>query len=215
MEKKKGRVPASPERPDSAPPSAPREASAAAPSLPWTLTWFVLALLFLTLVWYPASKLSAHYSFGSNEGFNTTFAAEAAAGVPIYGNRPVYSYANYPPVSFDRVAVGLHARHQPNRPLDFFFRLSGNRRADRIDRGAAQPVLAVRGVLGPLLADLDSGFRRGPRRFERPPSSGCGFQRGGTLLLSARPRIHALAVYFPRRVCGEPRSEKGAGTRGC
>ena len=123
MEKKKGRVPASPERPDSAPPSAPREAFAAAPSLPWTLTWFVLALLFLTLVWYPASKLSAHYSFGSNEGFNTTFAAEAAAGVPIYGNPPVYSYANYPPVSFHLIAwlsVFTHDINLTGRWISFF-----------------------------------------------------------------------------------------------
>lgn len=123
MEKKKGRVPASPEKSVSAPPPAPPEASAAVPSLPWTLTWCVLSLLFLTLVWYPASKLSAHYSFGSNEGFNTTFAAQAAAGLKIYGNPPLYTYANYPPVSFHLIAWLSAITHDINltgRWISFF-----------------------------------------------------------------------------------------------
>ena len=103
MEKKKGRVAQGPERSDPKP-AATLEAAVQDPGLPWALTWCVLALLFLGLVWYPASKIPAHYSFGSNEGFNTTFAGAAAAGIKIYGTPPVYAYANYPPVSFHLIA---------------------------------------------------------------------------------------------------------------
>jgi Dolichyl-phosphate-mannose-protein mannosyltransferase len=116
MEKMKGRVPASPEKSASAP-------AEETPGLPWTLTWCFLAVLFLSLVWYPASKLSAHYSFGSNEGFNTTFEATAAAGGKIYGNPPVYLYANYPPVSFHLIAWLAAVTHDLNltgRWISFF-----------------------------------------------------------------------------------------------
>src|ERR1017187_3989664 len=144
MEKKKGRVAARPEKPDSAPAAAACEASARAGSLPWTLTWCVLALLFLTLTWYPASKLSAHYSFGSNEGFNTTFAAEAGAGVPIYGKPPVYSYANYPPVSFHLIAwlsVFTHDVNLTGRWLSFF------------------AYLAIGGLIAPIVERLSGSWR--------------------------------------------------------
>src|SRR3954464_8808785 len=98
MEKFKGRGPSSLEQ--GGPPSAAPALQAETTRLPWTLTWCVLGVLLLSLLWYPASKLSARYSFGSNEGFNTYFQAAAATGDKIYGNPPVYSYANYPPVSF-------------------------------------------------------------------------------------------------------------------
>ena len=48
--------------------------------LPWTIAWCLVAVLFLALVWYPVSRISAHYPFFSNEGFNTHFAASVAAG---------------------------------------------------------------------------------------------------------------------------------------
>ena len=89
-------------------------AVADAADLPWTLTWCVLGLLFLALVAYPASKLSAHYSFGSNEGFNTYLEATAAAGGRIYGNPPVYVYANYPPVSFHLIGWLSAITHDVN-----------------------------------------------------------------------------------------------------
>jgi len=123
MEKNKGRSPARPEKSVPAPPPVLPDASAAAPSLPWTLTWCVLSLLFLTLTWHPASKLSAHYSFGSNEGFNTNFTAEAAAGTKIYGDPPLYAYANYPPVSFHLIAWLSAITHDINltgRWISFF-----------------------------------------------------------------------------------------------
>ena len=123
MEKKKGRVPASLEKSKSAPAVAVPEAAAETPGLPWTLAWCFLALLFLSLVWYPASKLSAHYSFGSNEGFNTYFEATAAAGNKIYGNPPVYFYANYPPVSFHLIGWLSAITHDVNvtgRWISFF-----------------------------------------------------------------------------------------------
>lgn len=123
MEKKKGRVPASLEKSKSAPAVAVPEGAAETPGLPWTLAWCFLALLFLSLVWYPASKLSAHYSFGSNEGFNTYFEAAAAAGNKIYGNPPVYFYANYPPVSFHLIGWLSAITHDVNvtgRWISFF-----------------------------------------------------------------------------------------------
>jgi hypothetical protein len=123
MKKKKGRVPASPAKSDSAAAAAVPEAAVKTPSLPWTLAWCFLALLSLSLLWYPASKLSAHYSFGSNEGFNTYFEAAAAAGNKIYGNPPVYSYANYPPVSFHLIgwlAAITHDINLTGRWVSFF-----------------------------------------------------------------------------------------------
>lgn len=87
MEKKKAAV-------------APPEPVAETPTLPWTLTWSVLGLLLVILLWYPLSRISAHYPFFSNEGFNTYLEGAAAAGEKVYANPPVYSFANYPPVSF-------------------------------------------------------------------------------------------------------------------
>src|SRR5262245_35014128 len=60
MEKKKGRVAASLEKSDPAPAAAVPGAVEEIADLPWKLTWFVLGLLFLSLVWYPVSKISAH-----------------------------------------------------------------------------------------------------------------------------------------------------------
>ena len=115
MEKKKGRVPASAEKADAAPvPAAFGEAESTAAGLPWTLAWCTLGLLFLALVWYPASKLSAHYSFSSNEGFNTYFGAAAAAGNQIYGSPPVYLYANYPPASYHLIGWLSALTHDVN-----------------------------------------------------------------------------------------------------
>ena len=114
MEKSKGRGPSSPQ-PAGPPPTAAQPALVAATSgLPWTVTWCVLGALFISLLWYPVSKLSAHYSFGSNEGFNTAFQAMAAAGAKVYGNPPVYSYANYPPISFHLIAWLSAVTHDVN-----------------------------------------------------------------------------------------------------
>jgi hypothetical protein len=114
MEKKKGRVAASLEKSDPAPAAAVPEAVEEIADLPWKLTWCVLGLLFLSLVWYPLSKISAHYPFFSNEGFNTYFEAAAAAGGKIYGNPPLYTYANYPPVSFHLIGWLSAVTHDVN-----------------------------------------------------------------------------------------------------
>src|SRR4051794_21575956 len=91
--------------------------------LPWAITWCLLAALFLLLVWYPASKLSAQYSFGSNEGFSAYLQAATANGEKIYGSPPVYRYANYPPLSFHLVGWLSAITHDVNltgRWLSFF-----------------------------------------------------------------------------------------------
>jgi hypothetical protein len=123
MHKKKG--PAAAEKEESAysPGAADSESAVEVEDLPWTLTWCALGLLFLALVWYPASKLSAHYSFTSNEGFNTYLEAAAAGGNQIYGSPPVYVYANYPPVSFHLIgwlAAFTHDVNLTGRWLSFF-----------------------------------------------------------------------------------------------
>ena len=99
MEKKKGRVAARLEKSDPAPTAAVPEAVAEIADLPWKLTWCVLGFLFLSLVWYPVSKIAAHYPFFSNEGFNTYFEAAAAAGGKIYW-QPARLYLRQLPAGF-------------------------------------------------------------------------------------------------------------------
>jgi hypothetical protein len=123
MQKKKGRAAAVQEDPVYSPATAVADSAAEASGLAWTVTWCVLGLLLLAVTWYPASKLSAHYPFTSNEGFNTYLEAATAAGNQVYGSPPVYVYANYPPVSFHLIGWLSAFTHDVNltgRWLSFF-----------------------------------------------------------------------------------------------
>src|SRR5436305_11812503 len=69
----------------------------------WTATFAVLAILLVTLSWFPLAKLTAHYEMGPNEGFNAYFQQTAGSGGQVYGELPEFYYANYPPFSFHLV----------------------------------------------------------------------------------------------------------------
>ena len=60
---------------------------------------FVLAIL----IWFPISRIGAHYQLGYNEGFSAYRQQAAASGAQIYGKPPTVAYANYPPLSFHLV----------------------------------------------------------------------------------------------------------------
>ena len=123
MQKKKGRAAAVQEESVYSPAAAGADAAVAVPRGIWTVTWCVLGVLLLAVTWYPVSKLSAHYPFTSNEGFNSYLEAAAADGHPIYGNPPAWFYANYPPVSFHLIGWLSAFTHDVNltgRWLSFF-----------------------------------------------------------------------------------------------
>ena len=205
MEKKKGRVAASLEKSDPAPAAAVPGAVEEIADLPWKLTWCVLGFLFLSLVWYPVSKISAHYPFFSNEGFNTYFEAAAAAGGKIYGNPPVYTYANYPPVSFHLIGWLSAVTHDVNvtgRWVSFFAYLAiGGLIALIVERLSRSWRYAVYSGLCWLI--WMPAFDVGRVGMNDPHLLGVAFKPGGVVLLRARPRIDALAVHFGRRVCDQ------------
>ena len=60
----------------------------------------LLSALLIALVWFPVSRIGAHYQMGYNEGFSAYWQQAAASGSPIYGKAPTVAYTNYPPVSF-------------------------------------------------------------------------------------------------------------------
>jgi len=60
----------------------------------------LLSALLIALVWFPISRIGAHYEMGYNEGFSAYWQQAAANGFPIYGKAPTVAYTNYPPLSF-------------------------------------------------------------------------------------------------------------------
>src|SRR5262245_61625922 len=80
----------------------------ASPALPWQIAFALLALLAFLEVWFPVSRIGANYEFNYNEGWNAYLQQTVADGGRIFGQAPVYAYANYPPLSFH--VVGWIAR---------------------------------------------------------------------------------------------------------
>lgn len=69
-------------------------------SIAWAIVFAVLCVLVISLVWFPATRIGAHYQMGYNEGFNAYWQQSASSGTPLYGKLPSVTYTNYPPVSF-------------------------------------------------------------------------------------------------------------------
>jgi hypothetical protein len=71
--------------------------------LSWAIVFAVLSMLLTALVWFPISRIGAHYQMGYNEGFNAYWEQAASGGSHVYGKLPTVAYANYPPLSFHAV----------------------------------------------------------------------------------------------------------------
>jgi hypothetical protein len=79
---------------------APEAPSSAAP---WWLAFSLLAFLAVWEVWLPVSRINAHFEMNYNEGWNAYLQQTVADGGRIYGSAAVYTWANYPPLSFQLV----------------------------------------------------------------------------------------------------------------
>ncbi|MEO8369732.1 MAG: glycosyltransferase family 39 protein [Candidatus Solibacter sp.] len=66
----------------------------------WKITFALLCVLLVPLLWFPLAKINAQYTVTINEGFNAYSESAAGSGATLYGAPPHYAYANYPPVSF-------------------------------------------------------------------------------------------------------------------
>jgi len=62
----------------------------------------VLAMLLIALAWFPIARMGAQFELSSNEGFNAYYQQAATSG-RVYGEPPLFFYANYGPVSFHLV----------------------------------------------------------------------------------------------------------------
>ena len=81
------------------------EQQPAAEQLPWVIASALLAILTITVLWYPVRRAFAHFEINYNEGWNAYRAKMAANGVPLYGAPPAYTATNYPPVSFHLIGA--------------------------------------------------------------------------------------------------------------
>src|SRR4051794_11561280 len=79
--------------------------SSSGPAAAWVVGFFFLVALAAAVLWWPLARVPAHFSVTYNEGWNAYLQQKAAAGGRIYGEAPVYVFANYPPVSFYLVGV--------------------------------------------------------------------------------------------------------------
>ena len=70
----------------------------------WAVIFCITAALWALLVWFPLSRVGAHYSIEYNEGFNAYAEQSALNGRPIYGAPPQFTWVNYPPLSFHLIA---------------------------------------------------------------------------------------------------------------
>jgi hypothetical protein len=75
------------------------------PQVPWKGVYAFLVLMLALLAWFSIFRIGANYEFMPNEGFNSYFQQTATSGGKIYGQAPVFYYANYPPVSFHVVGI--------------------------------------------------------------------------------------------------------------
>jgi hypothetical protein len=87
-------------------PAAPSREIAPDPDrVPWIAAFCVLSLFLLALMWYPVSKIGAHYTETNFDGFNLHYQEALARGEKLYGTPPQYTWENYPPLSFHLIAV--------------------------------------------------------------------------------------------------------------
>ncbi|HYW48927.1 MAG TPA: hypothetical protein VE959_39050 [Bryobacteraceae bacterium] len=93
---------------------AASEVLARTAAAPWWIAFSFLAVLGLVMVWLPISRISAHYEINYNEGWNAYQQQVVADGGRVYGQAPVYEYANYPPVSFHVVGWLARLTHDVN-----------------------------------------------------------------------------------------------------
>jgi hypothetical protein len=80
--------------------------------LPWTIAFALLLVLTATVLWWPISRIGVNDAINYNEGWNSYIQQTAANGGKIYGEAPLLSYTNYPPVSF--YVVGLLSKATGN-----------------------------------------------------------------------------------------------------
>src|SRR5215472_10713107 len=93
--------------------AAPSAVAATAPSheivpdsdrVPWIAAFCVLSIFWLALMWFPVSRIAAHYSETNFDGFNLHYQEAVARGEKLYGEPPKYTWENYPPLSFHLMA---------------------------------------------------------------------------------------------------------------
>ncbi|HXK06379.1 MAG TPA: hypothetical protein VMS37_28545 [Verrucomicrobiae bacterium] len=56
----------------------------------WRLVVALLALLTVTLAWFPTARVPAQMEFKPNEGFSSYFQQTAAIGGRVYGKPPLF-----------------------------------------------------------------------------------------------------------------------------
>jgi hypothetical protein len=82
--------------------------------LPWWIAFSFLTLLAISVLWMPLARIGAHYEIAYNEGWNAYLQQTVADGGKIWAQPPVYTYANYPFVSFEIVGLLGKITHDVN-----------------------------------------------------------------------------------------------------
>ena len=62
-------------------------------------------MLAALLLWFPVLRATVGFEIDYSEGWNIYWQQQAATGVPLYGASPVYTIANYPPLSFHLIGL--------------------------------------------------------------------------------------------------------------
>jgi len=93
---------------------SPAAALARSDSAPWWIAFCFLAVLAVTLVWQPVTRINAHYQINYNEGWNAYPQQLVADGGKVFGNPPGREFWNYPPVSFHVVGWLSKLTHDVN-----------------------------------------------------------------------------------------------------
>ena len=71
----------------------------------WLPALLLLGALAVLLLWFPVLRATVGFEIDYSEGWNVYWQQKAAAGVPLYGAPPVYTIANYPPLSFHLIGL--------------------------------------------------------------------------------------------------------------
>jgi hypothetical protein len=58
---------------------------------PWITAFCILSIFLLALMWYPISRIGAHYSESNFDGFNLHYQEALARGERLYGSPPKYT----------------------------------------------------------------------------------------------------------------------------
>src|SRR5882724_8151716 len=72
---------------------------------PWKTLLGILAVMLIGLLWFPVMRTNSNVLRNYNEGWNAYRQEMAANGIPLYGEPPLYTPTNYPPLSFHIVGL--------------------------------------------------------------------------------------------------------------